>query len=221
MQRFDLQPAFSFLRNLAENNDRSWFEQHKGEYLRAKDAAEVFFQRCIEAFGQSYPLGELSARQSIYRIYRDVRFSKNKNPYKTNFAALIAAGGRKSTSVFAWYLHLEPGNSFLASGNYEPTPEQLASIRQEIVYNAGEFRSILNAKDIGGYFGEIQGKRLKTAPKGFSRDHPEIEFLRLTQLYFMKTYNDAEIQSAAFPQRFSEDAQKLLPFLQFLQRAVE
>lgn len=212
-------PFFHFLNKLAANNERSWFEQHKSGYLKAREAAEIFFQSCISALALSYPLGQLSARQCMFRIYRDVRFSKNKNPYKTNFSALIAAGGRKSPSVFSWYLHLEPGKSFLASGIYEPAPEQLAKIRQEIVYNAGEFRSIVS--ELSDCFGVLQGNRLKTAPKGYDKEHTEIEFLRHTQLYFMKEYSDGEILSAGFPERFSDDALQLLPFLQFLSRSLE
>jgi uncharacterized protein (TIGR02453 family) len=209
---------FDFLRQLAENNNREWFGSQQQEYQKAKNAAENLIGHCISSLSESYPLGELLPKQCMFRIFRDVRFSRNKDPYKKNFSALIAPGGRKSPSVFSWYLHLEPGNFFLASGMYEPSPEQLARIRQEIEYNAAEFRGILS--ELAGCFGELQGNQLKTAPKSYPKDHPEIAFLRHVQWYFMKSYSESEISSPDFPQRFSDDALRLLPFLRFLERAL-
>lgn len=209
---------FDFLRQLAENNNRDWFALHQEQYQQAKGAAEILTGLCISALSEKYPLGDLSTKQCMFRIFRDVRFSKNKDPYKKNFSALIAPGGRKSGSVFSWYLHLEPGNSFMASGVYEPSPEQLARIRQEIEYNAAEFRGIIS--EMKGNFGALQGNQLKTAPKGYPKDHPEIVFLRHTQWYFIKSYSDSEISSPDFPQRFSDDALNMLPFLNFLDRAL-
>ncbi len=219
MPQTEAAQMFSFLKQLAANNNRGWFEENKAAFLDAKKVAGNLVDACIEAVSKEFPLGELDAGRCMFRIYRDVRFSKNKDPYKTNFAALIAPGGRKSESVFSWYLHLEPGNSFMASGLYEPSAEQLARIRQEIVYNAEAFRTLL--KDASPVFGEIQGNRLKTAPKSYPKDHPEIEFLRLTQFYFMKKYSDEVVCQTDFAKLFAADGQKLLPFLEFLKQALD
>lgn len=217
MQQTDYSLIFRFLRQLALHNDRQWFQDNKAQYLQAQEAAAALIQSCIASLSAQFPLDNPDARQCMFRIYRDVRFSANKNPYKTSFSALLAPGGRKSASVFSWYLHLEPDNCFLASGIYEPSPAQLAAIRQEIAWNAPAFREILAPLEKD--FGALLGDPLKTAPKGYSREHPEIDFLRLTRFYFMKSYPEKSLSDPDFPLRFSGDCMQLLPFLQFLHTA--
>lgn len=217
MQSAEIQVVFDFLRKLAAHNDRSWFEQNKAEYLSAREAAASLIQHCITELGKKFPLGDLKPGDCMFRIYRDVRFSKNKNPYKTNFAAAIAAGGRKSVSLFSWYLHLEPGNCFLASGLYEPEPAQLSRLRSELSWDSAAFRSIL--LDLQSDFSKLQGNCLKSAPRGYAADHPEIDLLRYTQFYLMKSYKDEAVLEEGFAKIFADDCLRLLPFLEFLHTA--
>ena len=217
--RTDMKLAFNFLRQLSENNSRPWFEEHKDLYLQAKAEAEVLVGKCILSVGQFEPLGDIDAKKCMFRIFRDVRFSKNKDPYKKNFSALISSMGRKPMSGFSWYLHLEPDASFMASGNYEPDAKMLAAIRQEIDYNSEEFRAIIQKPEFQARFGAMQGHQLKTAPKGYPKDHPEIELLRYTQFYFSVQYSEKEILASDFPQKLAEDCKLIRPFLEFLQRA--
>lgn len=215
----DASLIFGFLKALAENNNRPWFEASKSDYLKAKAEAEMLIDDCIKELGRNIPLPELKSKQCMFRIYRDVRFSKNKDPFKKNFSALISAAGKKAGLEPSWYLHLEPGGSFMASGVYEPSAEQLAAIRQEIEYNAEEFRAILAEPELKKRFGLLQGNQLKTAPKNYSREHPDIDLLRYTQFYLMAEYSDAELADAAFPERFTKDCLLLKDFQAFLKRA--
>jgi len=215
----DASLIFGFLKALAENNNRPWFEASKTDYLKAKAEAELLIDNCIQSLGKEVPLPDLKAKQCMFRIYRDVRFSKNKDPFKKNFSALISAAGKKAGLEPSWYLHLEPGGSFMASGVYEPGAEQLAAIRQEIEYNAEEFRAILAEPELKKRFGVLQGNQLKTAPKNYSREHPDIDLLRYTQFYLMADYSDAELGDAAFPDRFTRDCLLLKDFQAFLKRA--
>ena len=212
---------FGFLKALSENNNRAWFDACKEDYLKAKSEAEILIDDCIQELGKDVPLPGLKAKSCMFRIYRDVRFSKNKDPFKKNFSALISAAGKKAGNEPSWYLHLEPGGCFLASGVYEPSPEQLAAIRQEIEYNAEEFRSILAEPELKKRFGPLQGNQLKTAPKNYSKEHPDIDLLRYTQFYLMADYSEAEVADAGFPQRFTSDCLLLKDFQAFLKRATD
>jgi uncharacterized protein (TIGR02453 family) len=151
-----------------------------------------------------------------YRIYRDVRFSINKEPYKTWFSASFSEGGRKS-GLMDYYVHIEPnGASFLGGGMYSPTPEQLAAFRQEVDYNAAGLRKIIKDPTFASIFGEEVGESLVRIPKGFEADHPEAELLKKKQLFFWKKYTDQQVASPEFTQQLISDAKVLKPFLDFL-----
>ena len=143
------------------------------------------------------------------------------DPFKKNFSALVSSNGKKAGNAPSWYLHLEPGTSFMASGVYEPAPAQLAAIRQEIEYNSEEFRAILANPALKSRFGELQGNRLKTAPKNYPKDHPDIDLLRYTQFYLAVEYSDKEMMDPNFPGIFAADCLLLNPFQDFLRRASE
>ncbi len=174
----DLKVIFNFLTDLKENNNREWFQENKESYLSAKIIFEQFIDRLIprvKEFDNS--IDHISAKDCIYRIYRDVRFSKNKAPYKLHFDAFIAQGGKKSIKA-GYYIHISPGTSMLGGGVYRPQPDVLKAIRNEIYYNSEEFKNIITDKNFHNYFKEIYGEKLKTAPKGFPKDFPDIELLR-------------------------------------------
>lgn len=213
--------TIEFLKKLKKNNNRDWFNQNKELYNKAKEDFISFIQTLIDqiaAFDKS--LNGVEARNCIFRIYRDVRFSKDKTPYKPNFGANMAQGGRKSMSS-GYYIHLEPGSSFLAGGVYMPPTPQLNAIRQEIDYNIDEFKTIINNKEFKKYFeGLSDMHKLKMAPKGYPKDHPEIELLKFKS--YIVTHNlEKEMISEHFLKYCSKVFNAMTPLNEFLNRCLD
>ncbi|MFZ7122370.1 MAG: DUF2461 domain-containing protein, partial [Bacteroidota bacterium] len=169
-----IQPkTFAFLKALKKNNNRDWFNDHKSEYENAKDNVLGFIQELVVAFSTfDSSLRGLEAKDCLFRIYRDTRFSKDKTPYKTNLGASINAGGKKSMGP-GYYVHLEPGGSFIAGGIWMPPADEVKKIRQEIDYNGKDLKKILTKPSFKKAFGGLSREHaLKTAPKGYPKDHP-------------------------------------------------
>jgi uncharacterized protein (TIGR02453 family) len=174
----DLQNAFQFLIDLKFNNNRPWFNDNKERYLSAKDDFDTFVEELITLLKkQDKSIDVNSAKECVFRIYRDARFSKNKDPYKTNFGAFISKGGRKSPYA-GYYVHFEPDNSFMGGGIYQPTPILLKTIRTQIFENTKEYKGILEQKDFKKQFPVLHGDKLKMAPKGFPKDFEAIDLLK-------------------------------------------
>ena len=211
----------AFLRTLAQNNNREWFNTNKPRYQESLEIFRGFAADLLAGIVQFDPtLGALEAKDTIFRIYKDVRFSKEKLPYKTHFGCWMAKGGRKSTDA-GYYFHLEPENSFLAAGVYMPPKEQLKLIRQEIVYNPGAYLEVINNPLIGkGY--ERGGKEdmLKKGPAGFSKDFEQLEEIKYKHFLFTKNYKDSEIVKKGFSQNVVTDFQRLLPLVDYLNHAM-
>lgn len=206
----------TFLTDLKENNTREWFGENKDRFLVQKLAFDQFTIQLISLFADFENMDGVELKHCSYRIYRDVRFAKDKAPYKTWFSASFSEGGRKS-GLMDYYLHIEPGGkSFLGGGMYSPTPEQLALFRQEIDYNAHYLKGIIHAPTFLKVFGEPVGDALKNMPKGYPVEHPEIELLKKKQLFFWRKYSDSEVLSASFVDHLIHDAQVLKPYLDFL-----
>ncbi len=167
-----------FLTELQENNNREWFTENKKKYEEARHAFNSMVEVLIPALAVSNPeLANLQVKDTVFRIYRDIRFSKDKTPYKTQMGAYIAPGGRKS--LFAgYYIHIEPGASMLAGGSYCPQSDILKKIRAEIYYNIDEFKSILEEKKFKSLFGTINGSKLVRPPVGFDKTFPDIDLLK-------------------------------------------
>jgi uncharacterized protein (TIGR02453 family) len=178
MKNIDLKPVLDFLSELKGHNNKAWFEEHRAAYDTARTHFENFVDQLIIQYGGIEDLGGITAKDCITRIYRDIRFSKDKSPYKTNMSATIAPGGKKSTSL-GYHLHMQPQDeTLIAGGLYMPTPEQLASFRAAIDRDAAPFKAIISDKEFKKYFGTLDGEKVKTVPQGYTRDHPEIELLR-------------------------------------------
>ena len=189
-----------FLKNVKANNNRPWFEKNRASYEAALENVRTFVTELIEAtsaFDKS--IAGLTYKDCLMRIYRDVRFSKNKDPYKTNFGASINKGGRKSHYA-GYYLHLEPGgNSFIAGGMHMPEPENLQKVRQEILYNPEKFKKIIGGKEFKKNFGNLwQEDKLISAPKNFPKDHPEIELLKLKSFICIHEIKDSQVLNKNF-----------------------
>lgn len=171
--------SLSFLRQLAENNNRDWFEANRDEYEQCRADFLKFTEILLKELMAFEPgFQHLEVKDCVFRIYRDVRFSKDKRPYKNHFGAYFAPGGRKSTKA-GYYFHLEPdGKSMLAGGMYAPPAEDLKKIRQEIDYNGARLRGILAEPGFAKYYNGLSGEALKTTPKGYPADHPDIGMIR-------------------------------------------
>jgi uncharacterized protein (TIGR02453 family) len=189
----DMAPVLSFLKQLARNNDREWFEAHRTDYDTAQGRFEDFVAALIIEISAFHDLGSVTPKDCIFRIYRDVRFSKDKSPYKTNMAASIGPGGRKSMG-FPYYLHVSPGDhSMLAGGCHDASGEQIGAWRSAVDKDASTVKKIIGKKDFVAAFGGITGEKLAKAPHGYPADHPELDLLRLKQVTVMHTVPDKEL----------------------------
>jgi uncharacterized protein (TIGR02453 family) len=188
-----------FLKDIAKNNNREWFEKNKARYLEVKEKYEDFLEALhkeLLKFDES--LAGLNPRKLGFRIYRDVRFSKDKRPYKVNMGAGFSPGGKMMQEP-GYYIHIEPGKSFIAGGMYMPTPENLAKIRQEIDYNSKSILKILNDKSFKKLFEGLDDfDKLKTMPKGYPKDHPQIELLKHKSYIVSHQFTDKEVTDKKF-----------------------
>lgn len=174
----ELNSIITFLNDLKSNNNREWFKENEKEYRKSKELFEHFLDMLIPPLKQiDDSIDVRSSKDCIFRIYRDVRFSKNKEPYKNNFGAFISKGGRKSPYA-GYYIHIEPGSSFVGGGIYMPESKVLNAIRNEIYTNTGDYKDIIGDTSFKKYFPGIYGEKLKMAPKGFPADYEDIELLK-------------------------------------------
>lgn len=216
--------TIQFLSDLKQNNNRDWFLENKPRFEKAKKEFEIFVDALILGIAKFDPsIGHHKAKDCIFRIYRDVRFSHDKSPYKTHFGAHVTAAAKKSEihSRAGYYIHIGPGESMLAGGAYLPQGPWLKAIRQEIAYNPDEFKAILNGKDFKHYFGQMEGEKLKRAPKDYDPAHPEIELLKYKSYLATNTCSDALVTSADFATHAIEVFKALHPFDAFLNRAMD
>jgi uncharacterized protein (TIGR02453 family) len=215
-----MKEIFDFLKDLTNHNDRDWMVQNKKRYESAKKTFEVVVKDLITGISAFEPkVGELKPKDCIFRLHRDVRFSKNKAPYKTNFGAAINEGGRKAPNP-TYYIHLQPGNSFIAGGVYMPQSEALKKIRQEIDYNPGELKKVIEHKEFAKTWGPLTGESLKTAPQGYPKDHPNIELLRLKSFIVMNELNDDFFYQDDFVEQVVDRYKVLSPLNEYLSVAM-
>jgi uncharacterized protein (TIGR02453 family) len=208
-----------FLNALKENNNRDWFQEHKKDYEEAKtEMLQVIHNLINEISSFDATIGQLEAKQCLFRIYRDVRFSKNKEPYKTNMGAYMVRGGRKSGNA-GYYLHLEPGNSFIGGGIHKPDPKQLKAIRNEIAYAGDDLVSITESKNFKHYFSEIEGDSLVRPPKGFDPESKYIDLLKLKSFTVFQPLDDSVLLADDFSDQITPVFKAMQPFLGFINAA--
>ncbi|HVZ55777.1 MAG TPA: DUF2461 domain-containing protein [Chitinophagaceae bacterium] len=216
--------TLTFLRTLKRNNNKTWFDEHRSQYEQARADFGAFIQRVIDRQGRSDPaIAHLQAKDCLFRINRDVRFSKDKSPYKTNFGASIRSGGKKSI-LAGYYFHLEPGQSFAGGGIWQPLPAELTKIRQEIDYNLPEFRNIVESRRFRAVFGELyqgEGVRLSRLPKGYQEDNPAAPYLKFKSYLALADLSDKELTSSALEKKTLAALQALQPLVAFINRALE
>lgn len=217
-----METIIPFLNKLSENNNREWFQANKKEFDKAQKELQSFINALIEKLKVSEPeLSELTAKDCMFRIYRDTRFSKDKQPYKTNMGAVIAPGGRKS-SKGCYYVHIDPNGCFLAGGRYMPEGEELKNIRQEIDYNLSEFESILNSDTFKKHFSGLdQNHRLKTTPKGYDAENPAIDHLKNKSFTVSVSFKADKITKNNFMDYCLDVFAAIRPLNAFINRSAE
>lgn len=206
--------AFAFLKTLSKNNNREWFTNHKDTYTKEQNHIIDFADALLHELNKHDVIETPSGKKACYRIYRDVRFSKDKTPYCTYFSGSY----RRATKYRrgGLYFHLEPGNSWLAGGFWSPNAEDLKRVRDDIAYDANPLRKILKSKSFIETFGTLQGEQLKTSPKGFDAHHEAIDLLRYKQFLLVKKFTDAEVLSDTFVRQANQTFKNMRPFLDYM-----
>jgi uncharacterized protein (TIGR02453 family) len=216
LPRHYLQPTLDFLLALQRHNNKAWFEAHRAGYQEARLRFEEYVDAFIDEFRSIEDFADLTARECFFRINRDVRFSKDKSPYKPNMGAPLALGGKHSLRA-PYYIHIEPPDkSFLAGGLYAPTPEQLAAIRQAIDRNPEKLKAAITSRPFKKYFGTLSGEKLKTPPRGYASDHPEIELLQYKQFIAIHPLSDKDVLASRLLSHTREVFTALKPLLDWL-----
>ncbi|ULQ55294.1 DUF2461 domain-containing protein [Flavihumibacter rivuli] len=211
--------TLKFLKDLTANNHKDWFDQYRKRYEAARKDAEALVQQVIDIHGKKDPsIAGLTAKECFFRINRDIRFSKNKSPYKTNFGISINAEGRKSMKA-GYYLHIEPGKSFVGGGLYMPMPAELKKVRQEIDYNFDNFQAIIGSKQFKSVFGELWNEpevKLTRVPQGFEKDSPAAAFLMLKSFIAERKLSDRSLTDGTAVKLITEAMATIQPLLQFI-----
>lgn len=216
-----MKETLQFLEALEANNNKDWMDANRAQYQQVRASFLELTTQLLEQMVELEPaMATLSPKDCIFRQNRDIRFSANKNPYKTNMAAYFAVGGKKSDGP-GYYLHVQPGESFVGGGIYWPAPEILKKIRQEIDYSGAELVAITAQRDFKRHFGEIEGERLKTSPKDYSKDHPHIAWLRLKSFVASRSLSDKELTAPDIVKKVMDSFRLMKPFNDFLAKAAD
>lgn len=216
--------TLKFLTQLKKNNNKPWFDAHRAQYEAARIDFSNFIQLVIDALQKSdTTITGLTSRDCIFRINRDIRFSNDKTPYKSHFGASIKRSGRKSAFA-GYYFHCEPGGqSFIGGGLWQPEAPVLKGMRQEIDYNSDEFRSILNEKNFKKIYGDVykgSDVSLTTMPKGYDKDNPAADYLKLKSFIAETRLADDDLTKASLHKKTVAAFEALQPFLAFINRTI-
>lgn len=217
-----LQPAtLTFMANIALNNNKPWFDDHRDEYLAVKTDFEQLVAETLQLVADADPVfKEVAAKDCIMRIFRDVRFSKDKTPYKTNLGAGFSKGGRKFEGA-GYYLHVQPGGqSFAGGGIWMPEAPALKKIRQEIDYNYPEFEAIVGQPEFKRLFNGIEGEELKKLPQGYAEDNPAITYLKKKSFTVSAPISDEELTQNGLAKKIAATFATMKPLVDFLNKAV-
>jgi uncharacterized protein (TIGR02453 family) len=214
--------TLDFLKELVENNNREWFQANKEKYDKARENVIELAAAVIGKLHKVDPTvsADLDPKKCVMRIYRDIRFSKNKTPYKNNFAISLPTLGSKLGGV-EYYLQIQPGKSFIAGGYWMPEAEHLKAIRQEIDYNAADLKKVIDDKEFVSLFGEFRKQdQLKTTPKGYDADNENIDLLRLKSFIVVHQLKDKEVTGAKAADEIVDMCSRIYPLNVFLKNAI-
>ncbi|NOT46638.1 MAG: DUF2461 domain-containing protein [Acidobacteria bacterium] len=213
--------TLDFLRKLEKNNNREWFTANKKLFEDANNNIIALTDLLIGKIAKFDPaVAGLDPKSCVFRIYRDVRFAKDKSPYKTNLGAFIAAGGRKAMAP-GYYFHVQPGMLFSAAGKHMPDSTELLKIRNAVAANTKEFRKIVEAKKFADRFGPLHGDRLSRPPKGFAADHEAVEYLKLKSFTVGEEFKEKDALSADYAKTLADSFKASFPLIEFLRKALK
>lgn len=202
--------TLGFLTKLQNNNTREWFTAHKSEFK----AQETEFKGFVASLNNLMNEHDEIEKSKVFRVYRDVRFSKDKTPYKSHFAASYARAGAKLRG--GYYVHIKPGDSFIAAGFWEPNKDDLLRIRKELEIDADEFRKVIGGKKFVSIWGDMVGDEVKTAPKGFNKEHENIDLIKKKQFIFVRKFTDIEVLNDDFQNSVNESFKSIRPYFNLM-----
>ncbi len=202
--------SLDFLKDLSQNNDRNWFAEHKARYQQAQAEFKAFMSEVHDELNKI----DVIEKMKIFRIYRDVRFSKNKAPYKTNFSGGFSREGKMRRG--GYFFSFENGESFVGGGFWGPESKDLKYIRDGILREEDAYRSLLASKEIQEHFGGLTGEELKTAPRGFDKNHSAVDLIRKKQFLLTKQYDENVVTSSDFKDILVDSFTKMKPYFDFM-----
>lgn len=205
-----LRSTFSFLSDLSEHNERDWFNENKHRYHEAHKHVIEFADSLLDALKQHDEISTISGKKSLMRIYRDVRFSKDKSPYKPRFAGSFARV--KPQLRGGYFFSFKPGETVIGGGFYKPESNDLKLIRDHIAQDDTPLREVINSKGFKQVFGELEGDKVKTAPKGYDKDHPSIDLLKYKSMYTFRSFSDHEVHDPSFLESALDTFLAIRPF---------
>jgi len=213
--------TFAFLRELSANNNKEWFDAHRDVYAAEKERFEAFISHIMQLMVPLEPMLEgQHAKDAIFRIFRDVRFGKDKTPYKNHFSAYISRGGRKWEGA-GYYLQVQPGASFIAAGIWQPPPALLKAVRQEIDYDLEGFRQIIQQPAFKKAYPKLEGESLQKLPAGYTVDNPAAAFLKMKSFMASHALTDKELIAADSGEKLLQNMKIIKPLVDFLNRAMD
>ena len=206
--------TIDFLKKLSKNNNRDWFNKNKNLYVAAHENVLAFVDALLSEMRRHDHIQTRTAKDSLFRIYRDIRFSKDKSPYKTYWAGHFKRATKKLRG--GYYFQIGPGETIGAGGFFSPDTKDLLRIRKDIDRNFGDWKKMLADKKIANSFGELKGEMVATSPKGFSKDNPAIELLKYKQFYFSRSFTDKEVLSSDFMKKMTQTLRNLRPYFDYM-----
>ena len=205
-----LSSSVSFFKKLKKNNNREWFAKNKPKFKELEKEIKAFGEELKDRLNEFDNVDHFK----LFRIYRDVRFSKDKTPFKTHFG--LTWHRTKPLYRGGYYLHISPGKNFLACGFWDPNPNDLKRIRKELEYDAKELRDIISSKEFFSVWGNLEGSELKTAPRNFDKNHPDIDLIRKKQFIFSISYSDEEVCEPQFINKLENALKMVRPFTDYM-----
>jgi uncharacterized protein (TIGR02453 family) len=206
--------SIDFIKLVVKNNDRDWFNAHKDKYLQAHENIIAFADALLIEMNKHDKIETPSGKKALYRIYRDIRFSKDKTPYSDHWSGSFKRATKKLRG--GYYFHIAPGNSYIVGGFWGPEPADMQRIRQDIDMCYKEWKKMFADKTLVKTFGKMRGEQISSSPRGYSKDHPAIDLLRYKQFLFKKEFTDKEVCSPDFVNKVNDGYKKMRPFLNFM-----
>ena len=209
-----MERTLDYFKKLDKNNNRTWFQENKFLYEQSHTEMIGFAENVLQEMAAHDYIETISGKKSLFRIYRDVRFGKDKTPYKTHWGGFMRRAGAENRG--GYYYQIGPKGSYVMGGFFGPSKDDLLHIRKHIEQDAEPLRGVLNSKNFKNFFGVLQGSQLKTAPRGFAKEHPDVDLLRYKQFKIRHDFSNEEVRSNNFPATVSNAFQNMRPFFDYM-----